>query len=97
MTDQTPVGVHRFLVTARDDSRIDLWSNTAAYANWLGGREHPSGGQTWLVTVFAEHGQLFLDAAAALGVTVEELDGAGDNEEYVLRTGEPGTGWAPPA
>lgn len=89
-------GVHRFLVTAPDDPRIDMWYATAAYANWLDGRDNErlgDGYETWLVTVFGEHEEHFVTAARAVGVTVEEIEGGGDTERYVLRVGEPGTGW----
>ncbi|MFI2502340.1 hypothetical protein [Streptomyces sp. NPDC018693] len=86
-------GVHRFLVTADDSERMRMWRRTAVYANWLDGRDNPRGGQTWLVTVFAEHGEDFLNAARATGATVEEIEGGGDDEQYHLRVGEPGSGW----
>jgi hypothetical protein len=88
-------GVHRFLVTTTDELRFGMWSQTAAYANWLEGRDNPRGGETWLVTVFAGNGQHFLDTARATGATVEEIEAAGYDERYHLRTGTPGTGWNP--
>lgn len=90
-------GVHRFLVTAEDGARFDMWHATGAYANWIDGRENERRGEayeTWLVTVFGEHEEHFLTAARATGVTVEEIEGGGDTERYELRVGEPGTGWA---
>jgi len=94
MTD----GVHRYLVTASDDERrLTMWRCTAIYANWLDGRENPRGGETWLVTVFADKRQQFLDSARAVHVTVEEIHGGGDDETYELQVGEPGTGWQAPA
>lgn len=86
-------GVHRFLATATHGPRLALWQCTAVCANWLDARDNPRGGETWLVTVFTEHAQQFLDAATALGVTVEEIESSGDEEKYRLRVGEPGTGW----
>jgi hypothetical protein len=86
------VSVHRFLVTAPADRKMDLWIATGAVANWLEGR--PNGDrETWLVTVFDSHGPAFLDAARQIGVTVEEIEGGGETEAYILRVGEPGTGW----
>lgn len=86
--------VHRFLVTADVDPRLQVWAQTAPYANWIEGRENKRGGDTFLVTVFAAQGEDFLSAARDhSGVTVEEIEGAGDTETYVLRVGEEGTGW----
>lgn len=94
------MSVHRFLVTtARAEARFDMWEATAGYANWLEGRVAGKGGtrETWLVTVFDVHALNFLTAARRLDtVTVEEIHGAGDDERYVLRVGEPGTGWVKP-
>lgn len=88
------MSVHRFLVTAEQGPKFDLWPHTAMYANWIEGRENPRGGETWLVTVFGEDTDRFLAAARATsGVTVEEIDGAGEQERYRLLVGEPGTGW----
>lgn len=87
--------VHRFLVTADPGERLDVWAATCAYANWIEGRENKRGGDTFLVTVFSAQGEKFLDVARTYsGVTVEEIEGAGDNETYALRVGEEGTGWA---
>lgn len=86
--------VHRFLVTAAEGPKFDLWAATGVSANWIEGRlsgDH----ETWLVTVFDADAAHFLDAARPLGVTVEEIEGAGDKERYVMRLGEPGTGWKP--
>lgn len=89
------MSVHRFLVTAEEGPKFDFWPHTAMYANWIDGRENPRGGETWLVTVFGEDVDRFLTAArTASGVTVEEIDYVGADERYVLRVGEPGTGWA---
>lgn len=85
--------VHRFLVTAADESRLTMWRCTAIYANWLESRTNPRGGESWLVTVSAEKQQQFLDAGRACGVTVEEIHVDGENETYELLVGEPGTGW----
>jgi hypothetical protein len=85
--------VHRFLVTAEAGPKMDMWSRTGAFANWLDGRDNPRGGETWLVTVYAENGDEFLDAARDTGVTVEEIESSDDTEHYLLRVGEPGTGW----
>lgn len=96
---ERPTGVHRFLVTAELGPRMDLWAATGAYVNWLDGRANERLGdayETWLVTVFAEHAEQFLTAARAVRVTVEEIEGGGDTEQYLLRVGEPGTGWAKP-
>jgi len=85
-------GVHRFLVTAAVGPKFNMWAATAYYANWIEGREN-GGCETWLVTCFDEQASAFLMAASAVGVTVEEIEGAGDTESYLLRVGEPGTGW----
>ena len=83
--------VHRYLVTASTGSRMDLWAATGAYANWIEGRG-PQERETWLVTCFAEHSSHFLAAARQRAdATVEEIEGAGDAEQYVLVAGEPGT------
>lgn len=88
------MSVHRFLVTAPQADKWTMWTATGPFANWLEGRDSGAGRETWLVTVFAEDGGRFLDAARATGVTVEEIDGGGDSETYTLRVGEPGSGWA---
>jgi hypothetical protein len=82
------MSVHRYLVTAPDGPRLNMWSRTAPYANWLDGRE-----QTFLVTCFDENSEQFLAAARTTGVTVEEIQGGDDTETYELLVGEPGTGW----
>jgi nitrogenase molybdenum-iron protein alpha/beta subunit len=88
------IRVHRFLVTAAEGPKFDLWSATSFSANWIEGR--PNGErETWLVTVFDEDAGYFLNAARTGGVTVEEIEGAGDSEQYVMRVGEQGTGWKP--
>ncbi|MEV6791276.1 hypothetical protein AB0M87_04575 [Streptomyces sp. NPDC051320] len=87
--------VHRFLATAPVGPRMDMWAATAACANWLEGRENGDRGETWLVMVPSDHAEDFVTAGAAAGVTVEEIQGDGDEENYVLRAGEPGTGWRP--
>jgi hypothetical protein len=88
MTD----GVRRLLVTAPIGERMDMWAATAVFANWIEGRG-PENRETWLVTCFGEHAPGFLDAARKIGVTVEQVEGAGDDERYVMLVGEPGTGW----
>jgi len=87
--------LHCFLVTADLGTRMDLWAATAMVTNWLEGRG-PAERETWMVMCPGEHGEAFLAAARQLGATVEEIEGAGDDERYVLRVGEPGTGWQPP-
>jgi hypothetical protein len=87
------MSVARYLVTATDEQKWQMWEQTAAVANWIEGRPNPRGGETWLVTVFGEHAEDVLDIARAVGATVEEIQGAGDTEAYELRVGEPGTGW----
>jgi hypothetical protein len=87
------VSVRRFLVTAPDQVRMAVWVRTAAYANWLEGRPNRHQSETWLVTVFGEHAEHFLDSARVLSATVEEVEGAGDDERYVLLIGESGTSW----
>jgi hypothetical protein len=87
-----PSGVHRFLVTAPIGERMDMWAVTGAFANWIEGRG-PEDRETWLVTCFDEHASGFLEAARNTGVTVEEIEGAGDDERYLLLVGDSGTGW----
>ncbi|MFI1535503.1 hypothetical protein [Streptomyces anandii] len=88
-------GVHRYLVTAALEPRLRVWQATAAFANWLEGRLNSIGGETWLVTVLAEHSDRFLQAGRDAEVTVEEIDNSGPTETYQLRVGQPGTGWQP--
>jgi hypothetical protein len=88
------MSVHRFLVTAPHHDKWTMWTATGPFANWLEGRDNGDGRETWLVTVFAEDADRFLDAARNTGVTVEEISGGGDSESYTLRVGEPGSGWA---
>ena len=89
--------VHRYLVTGDVAQRMDAWIPTASYANWIEGRERGENRETWLVTCFSEHTEAFLTGAEAAGVTVEEIEGAGDDESYRLIFGEPGSGWDPAA
>jgi hypothetical protein len=81
--------VHRYLVTAPEGPRMDMWAATGSFANWLDGRD-----ETFLVTCFDEDSEQFLAAARATAVTVQEIQGGGDTETYDLLVGEPGTGWA---
>ena len=91
--------VRRYLVTADVRPRIEVHLYTGMYANWIEGRAAPGATkdndrETWLVTVYGEHADNFLNAARGVpGVTVEEIEGADDTETYLLRVGEPGTGW----
>jgi hypothetical protein len=87
------VSVHKFLVTAPIGERMDTWAATAMFANWIQGWG-PEDRQTWLVTCLDGHyANSFLDAARNIGVTVEEIEGAGDDERYVMLVGDPGSGW----
>lgn len=86
------MSVRRFLVTAPICERMDMWAATAAFANWIEGRG-PEDRETWLVTCFDVHARIFLAAAREVGATVEQIEGAGDTERYVLLTGEAATGW----
>jgi hypothetical protein len=69
---------------------------TGMYANWLEARDNRHQTLTWLVTVFGEHADYFLEVVRQMDATVEELEGGGDTERYVLRVGDSGTGWAEP-
>jgi hypothetical protein len=89
------MSVRYFLVTAPDETRMRMWINTT-YANWLEGRPNRNGGETWSVTVFGEHASHFIEVALAMSVTLEEIEGAGDAEQYRLLVGDPGTGWGEP-
>ena len=86
--------LRRFLVTAGTGERMSLWAAMATVSNWIEGRG-PEERQTWLVMVIGDGADAFLGAARTLGVTVEELEGAGDEEHRTLLVGEPGTGWKP--
>lgn len=84
--------VHRYLVTATGDLKMDLWMATAGHSNWIEGRENGER-ETWLVTVFNPESATFLAAAESTGATVEEIDGGDETETYRLVVGTPGTGW----
>jgi hypothetical protein len=88
------MSVRRFLVTASEGDRIAMWEAVGPYSNWIEGRLRARGGETWLVTVFGEDANRFLEIARRVGATVEEIEGGGDDERYLLRVGEPGSGWA---
>lgn len=89
-------GVHAYLVTTAPGEHMDLWAATATVANWIESR-YGRNGATWQVMVMDSDGPQFLDIARKLGdITVEEIEGAGDDERFVLLVGEPGTGWKAP-
>jgi hypothetical protein len=91
------MSVHAYLVTTPPDEHLDLWAATAPVANWIEARSGRNG-TTWQVMVMGDNGPQFLDIARKMGgITVEEIEGAGGDERYVLLVGEPGTGWEPPA
>ncbi len=95
MTNPDTMGmVHRYLVTATVDLKMDTWAVTGMFANWIEGRENGDR-ETWLVTVFDRDSSSFLDAARNIGVTVEEIEGADDTESYTMVVGELGSGWRP--
>jgi hypothetical protein len=72
---------------------ILLWQKTAYYANWIETRQR-QGRQTTLVTVSEDQREMFVTAAqATTGVTVEEVIGGEEVEDYQLLVGDPGTGW----
>jgi hypothetical protein len=86
-------GVHAYLVTTPPGEHMDLWAATATVANWIE-RRVGRNGATWQVMVIGDAGPQFLDIARKLGgITVEEIEGSGDDERFVLLVGEPGTGW----
>ncbi len=87
-------GVRRFLVTSSFEARMRMWEASGSYANWIEGRNNRHGTETWMVTVLNKHTSYFLDAARVCPVTLEEIIGAGDDENYELLFGDPGTGWA---
>jgi hypothetical protein len=66
------VTVRRFLGTAPVDRKMLTCAATGMFANWLEGRENGDR-ETWLVTVFDEDAEAFLDTARNIGVTVEEI------------------------
>lgn len=86
-------GVHRYLVTAPVDLKMDAWDATCTFANWIEGRALADGRETWLVTVFDRDSESFLTVARTFGVTVEQIQGGGESEGYDLAVGEPGSGW----
>lgn len=86
--------VHGYLVTASVHLKMDLWAATAAFSNWIEGRENGADRETWQVMVYDEDSASFLAAAERLAITVEEIEGSGDTETYRLLVGEPGTGWS---
>lgn len=90
------MALRRLLVTADDQTRLALWLPLATVANWIEGRPHPRrpGVETWSVTVFDPDTDLLLEAARRAGATVEEIDGADDDETYRLLVGTAGSGWA---
>lgn len=89
-------GVHAYLVTTPPDEHFDLWAATAPVANWIESRTGRNG-VTWQVMVMSANAPQFLDIARKIGgITVEEIEGAGDGERFVLLVGEPGTGWKAP-
>lgn len=89
-------GVHSYLVTAPPGEHMGLWAATATVTNWIEGRAGRNG-TTWQVMVMGGNGPAFLEVARKLGgITVEEIEGAGDEERFVLVVGEPGTGWTAP-
>ena len=89
--------VRSYLATSEIGPRMDMWAATAMVANWIEGRRGKGDRETWLVTCFDEHRDGFLEAARKTGVTLEEIEGSGDEERYLLLVGEPGTGWQRPA
>lgn len=84
---------HRYLVTIPSHVRMHTWLPVLdAYPMVL--RVRADGDrQTWSTTVADPDAPGFLAAAQRLGITVEEIVGAGPHEAYELRVGEPGTGW----
>jgi hypothetical protein len=84
--------LRRFLVTGPADLRMNLWAATAMMTNWLEGREIDNDRETWLV-MHSGNASGFLTAAETIGLTIEEIHGAGESETYELLVGEPGSGW----
>jgi hypothetical protein len=80
--------VHGYLVTGTDEQRIDLQLATGQVTNWLELR-----GQTAFIMAFDEHLDGFLKLATKCGVTVQRIEGAGDNETFRLLVGEEKSGW----
>lgn len=92
MSSAPSASVHRLLITAPVDLKMDLWAATGMFANWLEGR--PNGDrETWLVTVYDQDMWSLTTAAETIGITVEEIEGGGDTETYRLLVGKPGSGW----
>jgi hypothetical protein len=87
-------GVRAFLVTAEIGLRMDMWAAVASFTNWVDGRG-PVTRETWQVMCPGNYAEGFLDIARTLGVTVEGIEGSGDDERYVMLVGEPGSGWGP--
>jgi hypothetical protein len=88
--------VHRYLVTASLDDRMSIWAATAARCNWIDGKENGPERETWLVTAYDKDAELIKTACQAQPeTTLQEIEYAGDTEEYVLVCGDPDRGWKP--
>jgi hypothetical protein len=84
--------VSRLLVTGEQHDLMRISQRTSFYANWIESRDR-NGRETYLVTVWGNEQSDFLDTARETGVTVEQVIGADETEEYILLIGAPGTGW----
>lgn len=90
------MSVHRFLVTASIEDRMNIWAATAARCNWLGEAKGPVERETWLVTCFDKDAHLMRTAVTAFpDATLQEIEFAGDVEQYVAVCGDPERGWKP--
>jgi hypothetical protein len=82
--------VHGYLVTGDEGPREGLWRTSCHVTNWLDLR-----GQTAHVMVFDENLNQFLANAAQFGLTVQRIEGAGEDEHYQILVGDEADGWTP--
>lgn len=82
--------VNGYLVTGAEHERMQLWRTSCHVTNWLDLRD-----QTAHVMVFDENLSQFLANAGQFGLTVQRIDGAGDDERYEILVGEESDGWTP--
>lgn len=79
--------VHRFLVTADEGKLWDFHIAVCSMLNLIKRR-----GQTLLYTCLEEHRHDVVEFAVVLGVTVQEIHGAGKRETYETIV-DHGPGW----
>jgi hypothetical protein len=82
--------VLRLLATANRGSMVQFQLRTGLLANFLETR-----GRTTIFTLMSEHFGDILEEAKMHGVTLQKIDGAGDNESYTLVHQGELPGWSP--